>query len=66
VRRGRIDRSTGFLAHQVSAVYHRREVTHVMPHGLIVVGAVLVVVVGIVMYFLMRRDEPPEPPHFGG
>jgi len=36
-----------------------------MPHGLIVIGAVLVAVVGIVMYFLMRRDEPPESPHFG-
>jgi len=36
-----------------------------MPHGLIVIGAVLVVVVGVVMYFLMRRDESPEPPHFG-
>jgi hypothetical protein len=39
--------------------------SHGMPLGLIVIGAVLVAVVGIVMYFLMRRDEPPEPPHFG-
>jgi hypothetical protein len=36
-----------------------------MPQDLILVGAVLVVVVGLVMYLLMRRDEPAEPPHFG-
>ncbi len=35
-----------------------------MPHGLILIGAVLVVVVGIAIYFLIRRQKAAEPPHF--
>jgi hypothetical protein len=33
--------------------------------GLILIGAVLVVVVGIAIYFLIRRQKASEPPHFG-
>jgi len=36
-----------------------------MPHGLVQIGAVLVVVVGVLIFFLIRRQKPKEPPHFG-
>jgi hypothetical protein len=36
-----------------------------MPHGLILIGAILVVVVGVALYFLIRRQKVSEPPHFG-
>jgi hypothetical protein len=35
-----------------------------MTRGLIVIDVILVVVVGVVMYFLIRRQAPREPPHF--
>jgi hypothetical protein len=36
-----------------------------MPHGLVWIGVVLVVLGGILIYFLIRRAKEPEPPHFG-
>jgi len=36
-----------------------------MPHGLVFIGGVLVVLVGILIFVLLRSQKPPEPPHFG-
>lgn len=42
---------------------HREDST--MPTGLVLIGAILVVLVGILIFVLIRRLKPPEPPHFG-
>jgi hypothetical protein len=36
-----------------------------MPTGLVLIGGILVVVAGILIFLLIRRLKPPEPPHFG-
>jgi hypothetical protein len=36
-----------------------------MPTDLVLIGAILAGVAGVLIYFLIRRQEPPEPPHFG-
>jgi hypothetical protein len=36
-----------------------------MPHGLVFIGGILAVIAGILIFFLLRRQKPPEPPHFG-
>jgi hypothetical protein len=34
-----------------------------MPIGLVWLGGVLVVVVGVLVFLLIRRQKPLEPPH---
>jgi hypothetical protein len=35
-----------------------------MPMELVWLGGVLVVVFGVLIFVLIRRQKPPEPPHF--
>jgi hypothetical protein len=35
-----------------------------MPTELVLIGGVLVVVAGVVIFALIRRQKRPEPPHF--
>jgi hypothetical protein len=35
-----------------------------MPVELVWLGGVLVVAVGVLIFVLIRRQKPPEPPHF--
>ncbi len=36
-----------------------------VPTDLVLIGGVLVVVAGVLIFFLIRRQNPPEPPHLG-
>ncbi len=35
-----------------------------MPTDLVLIGAALVVVAGVAIFFFIRRQAPSEPPHF--
>jgi hypothetical protein len=36
-----------------------------MPIDLVLIGGVLVAIAGVLIFFLIRRQKPPEPPHLG-
>jgi hypothetical protein len=36
-----------------------------MPHGLVLIGAIFVIVAGVLIFLFISRRKPPEPPHFG-